>query len=128
MRFLIVDDQEATAEMMAISLGTLGHSADFVLAEPAARVAIWSHAHDAVILDWWLAPGAPGGGMRLLQWMRMSGDRRPVAMMTASAPADFAEVHAAAVALDAMVFYKPFDPDGMAAALAAAHERNVARV
>ena len=87
-RILVVEDEAAIAELVAINLRHAGHDVTVAADASAAQVAVDGALPDLVVLDWML-PGESGIGLARRWRMQPRTRELPVIMLTAkSAEAD----------------------------------------
>ena len=80
MRLLVVEDDAALGEALAVGLRQLGHAVDWFRDGPQADAALQGAPYDAIVLDL----GLPGiDGMGWLQRWRQAGLTLPVLVLTA---------------------------------------------
>jgi two-component system, OmpR family, phosphate regulon response regulator PhoB len=119
---LIVDDEPAICELVALHLRHSGHEASSVSDGEAARERVASRLPDLVVLDWML-PGTSGLGLAR-EWRRDARTREmPILMLTAKALEDDLVQGLDAGADDYLS--KPFSPTEMVARVRALLRRRL---
>ncbi|MFO1354665.1 MAG: response regulator transcription factor [Gammaproteobacteria bacterium] len=122
MRVLLVEDDSMIGEAVRLGLRKQGLTVDWVQDGAAARAALGTESFDLVLLDL----GLPKmDGLQVLKWLRGTGSRTPVLILTARDT-----VHDRIRGLDAGAddyILKPFDLDELAARVRAVLRRQSGR-
>jgi two-component system, OmpR family, phosphate regulon response regulator PhoB len=120
-RILVIEDEIAIGELIAINLRHAGHVSDVVASAELAQERVRQALPDLVLLDWML-PGA--SGLQLLRAWRADGRTRnlPVILLTARA-AEADKIFGLDGGADDYIA-KPFSPSELVARIRALLRRN----
>ncbi|NRT57185.1 phosphate regulon transcriptional regulator PhoB [Sphaerotilus uruguayifluvii] len=119
-RCLIVEDEPAIAELIAVHLRHAGHEVALAATVPEARAAVDAVLPDLVVLDWML----PGGtGLELARHWRAAARTRELPILMLTARSDEADMIAGLDAGADDYLVKPFSPGALMARIRAVLRR-----
>lgn len=117
MRVLVVDDDNDTAQSIALTLKVVGHEA-YVAHHPLSAMELFKSLDiDAAIVDCWLEPLPPGTGLSFIEEAKKIKDI-PMALVSAASREMFETASARCAKMDRVLcLRKPFKVEALAALL-----------